>query len=253
MTTASDTTQEEIVSAALIVIGDEILSGRTKDKNIAYIADHLARIGIRLSEVRIVPDDEDRIVAAVNALRSAYTYIFTTGGIGPTHDDITADSLAKAFAVPIDIDERAVAIMKPHYESRGLDLNDARLRMARIPKGADLVNNPVSHTPGFMLENVIVMAGIPGIMQVMLDAVTPRLKKGRPMLSVTIVVERPESDVSSALRQTQESYPDVPMGSYPYVKDGRFGTQLVLRSTDEGVLADAAEALRARLHAEGLI
>ena len=216
----SEILSDAIVTAALIVIGDEILSGRTKDKNVNYLAEHLGRVGIRLSEVRIVPDEESRIVEAVNALRATFTYVFTTGGIGPTHDDITADSIAKAFAVGIDVDERAVAIMRPHYEARGLELTQARMRMARIPHGADLVGNPVSHTPGFMLANVIVMAGIPSIMQVMLDSVLPKLRKGRPMLSVTIVVERPESDLSDALRDVQDRFPTVAMGSYPYTRDG---------------------------------
>ena len=173
----------DVVTAAILVIGDEILSGRTKDKNIGWIADHCTAIGIQLREVRIVPDIEDEVVTAVNALRSRYSYVFTTGGIGPTHDDITADCIAKAFGVGIDVDERALALLKPHYEKTGREMTPGRLRMARIPASADLVENRVSVAPGFMLGNVITMAGVPNIMQAMLEAVTPRLRTGRKMIS----------------------------------------------------------------------
>src|SRR5215208_3574588 len=169
----------EVVTAALLVIGDEILSGRTKDKNIGYIAEYLSNIGVDLREVRVVPDEEEEIVAAVNALRSRHAYVFTTGGIGPTHDDITADAIAKAFGVPIGIDERARAMMLERYKPE--DLNEARLRMARIPHGADLVDNPISRAPGFKLGNVVVMAGVPSIMQAMLDSVAPMLSTGARM------------------------------------------------------------------------
>lgn len=232
---------ESVVTAALIVIGDEILSGRTKDQNIGYMADYMTAIGIRLEEVRVVPDDEDRIVEAVNTLRTRFTYVFTTGGIGPTHDDITADSVAKAFGVSIDIDERALALMRQRYEPERL--TEARLRMARIPDGADLVDNSVSITPGFMLENVVVMAGVPRIMQVMLDAVTPRLKKGRKMLSATVRVEEPEGDVAPGLGAVQGDFEDVQMGSYPFYEKGTLGTHLVLRATDEGRLEAARAAI----------
>ncbi len=186
----------EIVTAALCVIGDEILSGRTKDKNIGYIADYLTNIGIQLKEVRVVPDEEGEIVDAVNALRARYTYVFTTGGIGPTHDDITADSIAKAFGVGIDVDERALTPMKAYFERRGVELTPARLRMARIPFGAELVENSVSIAPGFMLGNVIVMAGIPAIMQVMLDAAAKYLKTGKKMLSSALDLHRPEGEIA---------------------------------------------------------
>lgn len=232
---------ESAVTAALIVIGDEILSGRTKDQNIGYMADYMTSIGIRLEEVRVVPDDEDRIVEAVNTLRAQFTYVFTTGGIGPTHDDITADSVAKAFGVSIDIDERALALMRQRYEPERL--TEARLRMARIPDGADLVDNSVSITPGFMLENVVVMAGVPRIMQVMLDAVTPRLKKGRKMLSATVRVEAPEGDVAPGLGAVQGDFEDVQMGSYPFYEKGTLGTHLVLRATDEDRLEEARVAI----------
>lgn len=236
------------VTAGVIVIGDEILSGRTKDANIAYIAAYLTEIGIRLKEVRVVADEEDEIVGAVNALRAAYTYVFTTGGIGPTHDDITADSVAKAFGVPIDVDERAVALMRQRFDPSRL--TEARLRMARIPEGAELVDNPVSMAPGFMLENVVVMAGVPRIMQVMLDAVTPRLRKGRKMLSRTVRVDQPEGDVAPGLRRVQDAFPDVQMGSYPFFEEGRLGTRLVLRSIEIGRLEDALQAALRMLEEE---
>jgi molybdenum cofactor synthesis domain-containing protein len=239
---------DETVTAALIVIGDEILSGRTKDRNIGYVADYMTAIGIRLQEVRVVPDDEARIIDTVNELRARFTYVFTTGGIGPTHDDITADSIAKAFGVPIDVDERVVALMRQRYEPERL--TEARLRMARIPDGADLVDNSVSITPGFMLENVIVMAGVPRIMQVMLDAVAPRLRKGRKMLSRTVRVERPEGDVAPGLGRVQKAFEDVQMGSYPFFEKGSLGTHLVLRATDEARLGEAHAAIWAMLREE---
>jgi len=242
-----------VVTAALIIIGDEILSGRTKDKNIGYIADHCTGIGIQLQEVRIVPDDESKIVETVNALRAEYTYVFTTGGIGPTHDDITADCIAKAFGVGIDVDQRALDLMMPAFKKRGVELTPARLRMARIPDGAELVENPISTAPGFMLGNVITMAGIPNIMQVMLDAVTPRLRKGRMMHSRTIDLNRPEGAIADLLKAHQSDYPDVPMGSYPTMRDGRPCTQLVLRSIDAARLETAFEELENMLNDQGFI
>ncbi|MEL6375362.1 MAG: molybdopterin-binding protein [Pseudomonadota bacterium] len=241
----------DVVTAALIVIGDEILSGRTKDKNIGYLADHLTTIGIHLMEVRIVPDVADTIVAAVNALRAAHTYVFTTGGIGPTHDDITADCIARAFGVPIDVDQRALDLMLPYFERRGVEVTPARLRMARIPEGAELIRNSISVAPGFMIENVIVMAGIPNVMQVMLDDVTQRLRTGRKMRSEVIDLRRPEGDVAELLGALQERYPDVPMGSYPFFRDNVLGTQLVLRSVDEARLQAASAELRTTLEARG--
>ncbi len=240
-----------IVTAALCVIGDEILSGRTKDKNIGYIADYLTNIGIQLKEVRVVPDEEPEIVEAVNALRSRYSYVFTTGGIGPTHDDITADSIARAFGVGIDVDERALTPMKAYFERRGVELTPARLRMARIPFGAELVENSVSIAPGFMLGNVIVMAGIPSIMQVMLDAAAKYLKTGKKMLSSALDLHRPEGEIAGMFEALQKRYPDVPMGSYPFIRDGKPGTQLVLRSTDAARLAAADAELRMELAARG--
>ncbi len=244
----------DIVTAAVLVIGDEILSGRTKDKNIGYIADHMTAIGIQVKEVRVVPDDEAEIVAAVNALRRRYTYVFTTGGIGPTHDDITADCIAKAFGARIDVDPRALAIMKPYYEKRGIELTPARLRMARLPEGSELVENKVSIAPGFKMDNVIVMAGIPNIMQVMLDAVTPQLKTGRKMLSESIELLRPEGEIADLFGAHQKEFPGVSMGSYPFTRDVKtFGTHLVLRSTEPDQLAAAFAGLKTKLAAKGVL
>jgi molybdenum cofactor synthesis domain-containing protein len=242
-----------LVTAGLLVIGDEILSGRTKDKNIGYIADHLTAIGIQLKEARIVADEEGEIVAALNALRARYDYVFTTGGIGPTHDDITADAVAKAFGVGIDVDERALTPMKAYFARRGVELTPARLRMARIPFGAELVENSISIAPGFMLGNVIVMAGIPSIMQVMLDSATKYLKTGKKMLSAAIDLHRPEGEIAAMFGDLQQRFPDVPMGSYPFIRDNRPGTQLVLRSTDAARLAAAENELKVQLAARGWI
>jgi molybdenum cofactor synthesis domain-containing protein len=215
----------DIVTAAVLVIGDEILSGRTKDKNIGYIAEHCTKIGIQVREVRIVPDDEDEIVAAVNALRSRYDYVFTTGGIGPTHDDITADAIAKAFGVKIDVDPRALALLLPYYEKRGMEVTPARLRIA----------------------------GIPNVMQVMLDAVTPRLRTGKKMHSVAIDLQVPEGTVADIFAEHQKAYPTISMGSYPVFRDNKPSTQLVLRSTDPDLLAEAVDGLKAKLSAKGML
>ncbi len=235
------------ITAALLVIGDEILSGRTKDRNIGTIADHLTAIGIRLQEVRVVPDIEGEIVAAVNALRARHTYVFTTGGIGPTHDDITADSMAKAFGVAIDVDPRARALMQAGCDARGVELTPARLRMARLPAGSVMVENGISIAPGFMIGNVIVMAGVPDIMRGMLEAVTPRLKTGDKMLSETIPLDRPESQIAELFAAHQKRYPDVAMGSYPMMRDGKQATELVLRGTDRRRLNEARDTLKAAL------
>jgi molybdenum cofactor synthesis domain-containing protein len=236
---------QEEVTAALLVIGDEILSGRTKDRNIGSVAEHCTHIGIRLQEVRIVPDNEDAIRAAVAELKRAYDYVFTTGGIGPTHDDITADAIARTFGVPIDVDKRAVALLRERYAEA--DLTPARLRMARIPEGAELIENPVSKAPGFQIGNVIVMAGVPAIMQAMLQAVTPRLKTGAKMLSDSIRVCAAEGQIAAPLAACQRAFSDVSMGSYPFFEDGQIGTNLVLRSTDESRLRLAKADLIARL------
>ena len=243
----------DIVTAALLIIGDEILSGRTKDKNIGWIADHCTAIGIQLREVRIVPDIEDDVVAAVNALRARYTYLFTTGGIGPTHDDITADCIAKAFGVGIDVDQRALDLLLPYYAKSGREVTPGRLRMARIPFGADLIENKVSVAPGFMTGNVITMAGVPSIMQAMLEAVTPRLRTGRKMISHAIDLNFPEGAIAEIFRAHQALYPDVPMGSYPSQRDGKPVTQLVLRCTDEVRLDEAAASLRSKLASANML
>ncbi|MBZ0139599.1 MAG: competence/damage-inducible protein A [Pseudorhodoplanes sp.] len=237
-----------LVSAAILVIGDEILSGRTKDKNIGYIAEYLTAIGIDLREVRIVADVEDEIVAALNALRHRYTYVFTTGGIGPTHDDITADSVAKAFGASIDYDPRAVAILKERFERLGTEFNEARMRMTRVPKGAELVVNKISGAPGFWIGNVIVMAGVPAIMQAMLDEVAPKLKTGRRMLSESIRADLREGDIGTELAQVAQAHDGVTIGSYPFFDD-RLGpnTNVVVRARDPQKLAAAKAAVEAML------
>ena len=236
-------TNSERVTAALLVIGDEILSGRTKDKNIGYIAEYLTAIGIDLREVRVVSDDEAAIVEAVNALRSRNTYLFTTGGIGPTHDDITADCVAKALGVAISHDPRAVAMLKERYANPE-DLNEARLRMARIPHGADLIENPISKAPGFMVENVIVMAGVPAIMQAMLEGVMPKLKVGKKLLSVSVDSGGlPEGAYATGLGEVQKAHAGVIIGSYPHFDGQRFINQIVLRSRDETLLENAKAAV----------
>lgn len=235
------------VTAAVLVIGDEILSGRTKDRNTGYIAEIMTGLGIGLREVRVVPDDETEIVAAVNQLRTRYDYVFTTGGIGPTHDDITAESIAKAFEVPIDVDERALALMRPHYEARGHELTPSRLRMARIPEGATLIHNRISAAPGFMIGNVIVLAGVPEIMHVMLDDALQYLKGGAKMLSRSITVKAPEGEIADLFAEHQREFPDVAMGSYPAMIGRRLECELVLRSTDANRLSAAHCALREKL------
>jgi molybdenum cofactor synthesis domain-containing protein len=236
----------KIVTAGLLVIGDEILSGRTKDKNIGYIAEFLTNIGIDLKEVRVVADDEDAIVEALNALRSRCTYVFTTGGIGPTHDDITADSVARAFGVPIDYDPRAVAILKERFQ--GAELNEARMRMTRIPAGADLIRNKVSAAPGFRIGNVFVMAGVPAIMQAMLDAITPLLETGVKMLSETVRADAREGDVGTALGEIARAHPEVSLGSYPFFDEARGpNTNIVVRSRDPEKLAAAKRAVEQML------
>jgi molybdenum cofactor synthesis domain-containing protein len=248
MTDASVPAGQGIVTAALLVIGDEILSGRTKDKNIGYIAEYLTALGVDLKEVRVVSDDEGAIVEALNALRARFDYVLTTGGIGPTHDDITADSVAKAFGVPIDYDPEVVRLLRARFAERGADMNEARMRMARIPKGAELVKNKISTAPGFWLGNVIVMAGVPAIMQAMLDEVAPKLKTGVKMLSETVCANAREGDIGTELAEIARAIPEVTIGSYPYF-DEKFGpnTNVVIRSRDPARLAEAKAAVEAML------
>jgi molybdenum cofactor synthesis domain-containing protein len=239
-------TDMPIITAALLVIGDEILSGRTKDKNIGYVAEYLTNIGIDLREVRVVADDEADIIAALDALRHRYTYVFTTGGIGPTHDDITADSVAKAFGVPISVDERARKLLLERIAEK--DLNEARLRMARIPHGADLIDNPVSRAPGFRIGNVHVMAGVPSIVQGMMDTIAPTLKTGKKVLSQNVRADLREGDIGSELAVVAKAHPDTMIGSYPFMDDaGRPNTNLVVRARDADTLAEAVAAVEAML------
>lgn len=233
---------ETIPTAAVLLIGDEILSGRTKDANLGWIADWLTALGIDLKEARVVADDEADIVAALNALRGRYTYVFTTGGIGPTHDDITADCVARAFGVEISHHPEAVAILREHFAARALPETEARMRMARIPHGAELIPNAVSKAPGFHIGNVFVMAGVPKIMQSMMEAVTPRLTGGRKMLSRTVTLNLGEGDVAQRLKEIQAAHEGVMIGSYPFEKEGgRYGTNIVIRSRDEDRMNAAAD------------
>lgn len=248
MTVVSSPAPKELVTAGVLVIGDEILSGRTKDKNIGYIAEYLTALGIDLMEVRVVGDEESAVIDALNALRHRYTYVFTTGGIGPTHDDITADCVAKAFGVSIDIDPRALAIMQERLASTGTEMNDARLRMTRIPKGADLVLNKVSGAPGMWIGNVIVMAGVPSIMQAMLDEVAPKLKTGVRMLAETIRADAREGDIGTQLGEIAKANPQVAIGSYPFFDPQRgANTNVVLRARDAEKLALAKAAVEEML------
>jgi molybdenum cofactor synthesis domain-containing protein len=237
----------EAPTAAVLVIGDEILSGRTKDRNIGFIAETLTDIGIDLMEARIVADQEAAIVEAVRALSERYDFVFTSGGIGPTHDDITADSIAKAFGVEIDVDPRAVDLLLPFWKGRGIEPNEARLRMARIPAGATLIPNAVSAAPGFRIANVFVMAGVPAIMQAMMDWVVKELPGAAPLISETIEANRGEGDIAAPALVVQTAYPGVRIGSYPYHDGQKFTTRLVLRSRDAKTLAAAKAAMQAAL------
>lgn len=240
---------ETRVTAGLLVIGDEILSGRTKDVNIGAVADFCTDLGIDLTEVRVISDEMDSIVEALDALRTRYTYVFTTGGIGPTHDDITADAVARAFGVALPINAQAREMLESRWKQTGTEVNEARLRMARIPEGADLIVNSVSAAPGFRIGNVHVMAGVPVIMRAMLEALAPTLKGGRKVQSVTIRAAVGEGTVGGPLGVLQAEYPDVKMGSYPQMGNDRVMTELVLRSADETRLAEAAEKVRAMVDA----
>ena len=246
--------ESEVITAGLLIIGDEILSGRTKDKNIGYIAEYLTAIGIDLKEVRVVLDDEPEIVAALNALRSRYTYVFTTGGIGPTHDDITADAVAEAFGVPIDYDPRAVEILRARLEQTGGVMNEARMRMTRLPVGAELVLNKISAAPGFRIGNVIVMAGIPAVMQAMLDDAASKLKTGAKMLSETVRANCREGDIGTELGAIAKANPGVIIGSYPFIDENHGpNAHVVMRSRDRQKLAAvkaAVETMLKQVHAQ---
>ncbi|MGZ8346719.1 MAG: competence/damage-inducible protein A [Allosphingosinicella sp.] len=241
---------ERIWTAALLVIGDEILSGRTQDRNVAPIASWLNLQGIRLAEVRMVPDDQARIVEAVNALRARHDYLFTTGGIGPTHDDITVDAIAAALGVPVVVHPRARAMLEAHYASRG-GVTEARLRMARVPEGAELIENAASGAPGIRHGDIFILAGIPQVAAMMLEALTGQLEGGRPMLSRTIGCWVPESEVAELLGETERAHPGCQIGSYPFFREGRVGANFVIRSTDERALEACLADLGARLDAAG--
>lgn len=239
----------KVVTAGVLVIGDEILSGRTQDVNISYIANWMGEIGIQIREARVVPDVEAVIVAAVNEMRASYNYLFTTGGIGPTHDDITADSMGTAFGVQVDHHPDAVALLTDHYgEER---LNEARLRMARVPVGATLIDNPISKAPGFRYDNVFVMAGIPIIVEAMLESLRGELTGGDPVRSVTVGAKMPEGKLAEPLKEIQDRYEAVSIGSYPFYRGQDFGVSVVLRSADVEALQAAADEVANFIRAEG--
>ncbi|PZQ45144.1 MAG: competence/damage-inducible protein A [Micavibrio aeruginosavorus] len=233
---------KDTYSVALIIVGNEILSGRTQDTNTSWIAENLNAMGIVLHQVRVVPDAESEIIAAIHELQDKVDYIFTTGGIGPTHDDITAESVAKAFKVPLELNPEAYDMLKRHYGSEK-EINDARRKMAMIPQGAELILNPVSGAPGFHIGNVFVLAGVPRIMQAMFDDVQTRLKRGKPVLSNTIACSLAESRVAEPLEALQNNYATVAIGSYPHFRGGILGLSLVLRSTDDEALDKATREL----------
>ena len=243
--------QSRTWTAALAVIGDEILSGRTQDKNVAQVALWLNEQGIRLSEVRVVPDDKARIAETVNELRAAHDYLFTTGGIGPTHDDITVDAIAAAFGVPVVVHPAARKILEDYYRDRPGGLTDARLRMARTPEGAELIPNLTSGAPGVRMGNVYILAGVPYIAAAMLEALTGKLEGGRPVVSITVGARAPESDVADLLRETEVANPGVAIGSYPFFKDGRYGANFVIRSEDGDLARRTRDQLVSRLRDAG--
>jgi len=233
-------------TAAMLVIGDEILSGRTRDANMHYLAGQLTERGIDLKEVRVVSDDRDAIIAAVKALSAGYDHVFTSGGIGPTHDDITADCIAAAFDAHIDVRDDARALLQAHYDRSGQELNEARLRMARIPDGATLIDNPVSTAPGFCLGNVHVMAGVPSVFKAMVASILPTLVGGAPLLSRTLCLMRGEGDLAGPLGVFAQEYPDLSVGSYPFQKDGVYGSNIVVRGSDVDALDLAMADLEAK-------
>ena len=243
--------QSKTWTAVLVVIGDEILSGRTQDRNVGQVATWLNDHGIRLAEVRIIPDDLDRIGETINALRSQHDYLFTTGGIGPTHDDITVDAIAAAFGVPVIVHPDARRILEDYYRGRPGGLTDARLRMARTPDGAELLLNPSSGAPGVKMGNVYILAGVPHIAASMLEALTGKLEGGRPIVSVTVGARAPESDVADLLRETEEAHPGVAIGSYPFFKDGKYGANFVIRSDDGELARTTGDDLTKRLREAG--
>tara|TARA_R110000824_G_scaffold390760_23_gene588096 strand:+ start:10149 stop:10928 length:780 start_codon:yes stop_codon:yes gene_type:complete len=242
----------KLVTACVLLIGDEVLSGRTRDANLGYIAKHLNQIGVQVREARVIPDIEEMIVATVNEVRARYDYVFTTGGIGPTHDDITADAMAKAFGVAIGHHPGAMGILEAHYKETGGEFTDARKRMARIPDTASLIPNSLSKAPGFQIGNVFVMAGVPMVMQVMMDALTPRLEGGATMQSRTVSAQIGEGTIAEKLGDLQKRFPAVGIGSYPYYRGKVFGTSIVMRGIDEGELDEVAGETLALLKGFGV-
>ena len=234
--------EKPTVTAALVIIGNEVLSGRTQDANVRFLAVGLNRVGVRLMEARVIADAENEIAEAINALRAKFDYVFTTGGIGPTHDDITSAAVAKALGLEFGRNAEAEAVLRGHY--RPEEITEARLRMADMPEGAELIDNPVSRAPGFRIENVIVMPGVPSIMQAMFDGFKHDLMGGDPVISRTIPVFLPEGVMAEPLGRLQNRHPDAEIGSYPFVRQGKFGTNLVIRSTDAAVINRVAEELR---------
>jgi molybdenum cofactor synthesis domain-containing protein len=232
-------------TAAMLVIGDEILSGRTRDSNTNHLAKALTEVGIDLKEARVVSDDQPAIVAAVRTLSDAYDHVFTSGGIGPTHDDITADAMGAAFDAHVDVRDDARALLQAHYDRAGTTLNEARLRMARIPDGATLIDNPVSTAPGFTIKNVNVMAGVPSVFEAMVASVISKLAHGAPLLSESWRVMRGEGDVAAPLAQIATDHPDLSLGSYPFQKDGAYGTNIVIRGTEQTRVTAAMTQLQA--------
>ncbi|MBM3733393.1 MAG: competence/damage-inducible protein A [Acidimicrobiia bacterium] len=242
--------ETKTVTACLLIIGNEVLSGRTQDANLQYLAKSLNEIGVRLMETRVIPDVEETIIATVNECRAKFDYVITTGGIGPTHDDITAACISKAFGVRHVRNPEAEARLRRHY-ARPEDVNAQRLRMAEMPEGAELIDNPISKAPGFRIGNVIVLAGVPRIMQAMFEGYRHKLKGGAPMLSRTVVAFVPEGKMAAGLGQAQAAHPAVEIGSYPFFRDGKLGASLVVRGTDAAAVAAATEAVKATVRAQG--
>lgn len=238
------------VRACLIIIGNEILSGRTHDKNLPYLAEELNTLGVRLAETRVIPDIEQTIINTVNECRAAFDYVFTTGGIGPTHDDITSECVAKAFGVPIELNADAQALLKSHYENPE-DLNAARLRMAHVPVGAELIDNPISKAPGFRMENLYVMAGVPMIMQAMFQGIKHQLVGGRPMVSRSVGGYIPEGTIAKVLGEIQRDFPNTDIGSYPFLREGKLGTTLVVRGENADEVNQASERIRTTITDQG--
>lgn len=237
------------ITSALVVIGNEILSGRTQDKNIHFIAEELGKLGMPLLEVRVIPDIEEKIVSTINEIRRSFTYIFTTGGIGPTHDDITSVAVAKAFGVKLIRNKEAMKMLQSHYT--GNDLNEARLKMADIPEGASLIDNPVSKAPGFIIENVYVMAGVPIIMQAMFDSIRNSLKGGQPVISMTVSTDLTEGMFATDLMAIQKKHTEVEIGSYPFIKHGKLGVSLVSRGTDKKAINNVCEEIKNLIKIKG--